>query len=334
MDTASLRKLQSEYNEKRNNAIFEANQRKLEIYKKYPDLEKIDNDISTYSIKTIQSILTEPDKSKVNDLKKTLNDLKAKKTELLKKHNITRKDFEPQYECSKCNDTGFIKKENETEFCSCIKQRLYNIQYNASNIYDLKNQNFKNFKLSYYSTKSDPEKYNQELSPRDNMKKIFEICNRFIENFDSPTQNNLLFCGSPGLGKTFHSSCIANELIQKDKTVLYQTASQMLEAIINTKFGKYDSDFINTINTVDLLIIDDLGTETPNKMKIDELFTIINQRLLNQDNHITKTIISTNLLMQNLYEIYEERICSRLIGNYDICLFYGDDIRIKKKVGV
>ena len=91
MDTASLRKLQSEYNEKRNNAIFEANQRKLEIYRKFPDLEKIDNDISTYSIKTIQSILTEPDKSKVNDLKKTLNDLKAKKTELLKKHNITRK---------------------------------------------------------------------------------------------------------------------------------------------------------------------------------------------------------------------------------------------------
>lgn len=333
MDTASLRKLLAEYNEKRNKAIFDANQRKLDIYKKYPDLEKIDNDISTYSIKTIQSILTEPNKSKVTDLKKTLNELKAKKTELLNKHNVSRSDFEPSYECKKCNDTGFVKKGNDTEFCSCIKQRLYNIQYNASNIYDLKNQNFKNFKLTYYSTKVDQEKYDQPLSPRDNMKKIIEICNHFVENFDDPNENNLLFCGSPGLGKTFLSSCIANELIQKGKTVLYQTASQMLESVINTKFGKYDSDFINTINTVDLLIIDDLGTETPNKMKIDELFTIINQRLLNQDNHITKTIISSNLLMQNLYEIYEERICSRLIGNYNICLFYGEDIRIKKKVG-
>ena len=46
MDTTSLRKLLAEYNEKRNNAIFAATQRKLDIYKKYPDLEKIDNDIS------------------------------------------------------------------------------------------------------------------------------------------------------------------------------------------------------------------------------------------------------------------------------------------------
>jgi DNA replication protein DnaC len=107
----------------------------------------------------------------------------------------------------------------------------------------------------------------------------------------------------------------------------------MLETIIDSKFGKGDKDFINTISNVDLLIIDDLGTETPNKMKIDELFTVINQRLLNQGNHITKTIISTNLLMEDLFNIYEERICSRIIGNYDICLFYGEDIRIKKKVG-
>ena len=140
MDTTSLRKLLAEYNEKRNNAIFAATQRKLDIYKKYPDLEKIDNDISTYSIKTIQSILTEPNKSKVNELKKTLNNLKAQKTKLLEKHGVSRTDFEPKYECNKCKDTGFVKKGNDTDFCTCIKQKLYNLQYNASNIYDLKNR--------------------------------------------------------------------------------------------------------------------------------------------------------------------------------------------------
>lgn len=333
MDTDSLRKLLAEYNEKRNKAIFDANKRKLEIYKKFPDIEKIDNEISSSSINQIQDILNNPDKNKVEDLKNNIKKLKAKKSTILKKHNITKADFEPHFECKKCKDTGYIKVGDKNEFCSCIKQRLYNIQYNSSNIYDLANQNFKNFKLTCYSNDVDEEKYGQSLSPRANMEKIIKICNNFIENFESPTQNNLLFCGSPGLGKTFLSSCIANELIQNGKTVLYQTATQMIDSIINSKFGKFDSEFSNTICNVDLLIIDDLGTETPNKMKIDELFFIINQRLLNQNNHITKTIISTNLLMPDLYNVYDERICSRLVGNYDICLFYGEDIRIKKKVG-
>ena len=82
--------------------------------------------------------------------------------------------------------------------------------------------------------------------------------------------------------------------------------------------------------SVDLLIIDDLGTECMNQMKFSELFNIINTRLLNQ-NHTTKTIISTNLSLKNLYNNYDERIVSRIVGNYNICYFFGDDIRFKKR---
>ena len=136
------------------------------------------------------------------------------------------------------------------------------------------------------------------------------------------------------MGKTFISSCIANELIKKGKTVLYQTAPIMLDNIIDYKFGKTNNNIVSTINSVDLLIIDDLGTETKNNLKITELFNIINSRLLNQNNTITKTIISTNLSLQELYNNYDERILSRIIGNYEACYFFGDDIRIKKKMSV
>jgi len=218
--------------------------------------------------------------------------------------------------------------------CSCIKQKLYNIQYNNSNIYDLANQSFSNFKLDCYSPDIDEQKYNKKISPRDNISTIKNICDKFIENFDDPAENNLLFCGNPGLGKTFLSSCIANELIKKGKTVLYQTAPIMLDSIIDYKFGKTSNNIVNTINSVDLLIIDDLGTESKNSIKLTELFNIINSRLLNQDNKITKTIISTNLSLQDLYDNYEERIVSRIIGNYNACYFFGDDIRIKKKLSI
>ena len=133
------------------------------------------------------------------------------------------------------------------------------------------------------------------------------------------------------MGKTFLSSCIANELLKQGKTVLYQTASVMLDAIIDYRFGKSTSskDIYEHLLNVDLLIIDDLGTEGTNQMKLVELFNILNSRLLNSKK-VTKTIISTNLSLQALFENYDERIVSRLVGNYDICYFFGEDIRFMK----
>ena len=149
----------------------------------------------------------------------------------------------------------------------------------------------------------------------------------FIKNFDNPKGKNLLFTGSPGLGKTFLSNCIAKELIDSGKIVLYQTAPAMLDNIVDCKFGKntVSKEFIDNIFESDLLIIDDLGTETMNNIKFTELFNVINTRIL--DNK--KTIISTNLSIQNLFSIYDERIVSRIVGYYDICKFFGDDIRFK-----
>ena len=77
------------------------------------------------------------------------------------------------------------------------------------------------------------------------------------------------------------------------------------------------------------MIIDDLGTENMNNMKFAELFTIINSRMLPQKNKITKTIISTNLDLSYLASQYGERIISRFAGGYNICPFFGEDIRIK-----
>ena len=67
-----------------------------------------------------------------------------------------------------------------------------------------------------------------------------------------------------------------------------------------------------------------------NDIKITELFTIINTRLLNQNHKITKTIISTNLTAPELFQTYTTRIGSRLAGNYRFLRFFGEDLRFKK----
>ena len=46
---------------------------------------------------------------------------------------------------------------------------------------------------------------------------------------------------------------------------------------------------------------------------------------------ITKTIISTNLNINDIFNHYEERIGSRIAGYYDIYYFFGDDLRFKKR---
>lgn len=327
----NLKTLLKQYEQKRNLAISISNNKKAEFYKKYPELQNIENSIAKLSINSIKLSLTGASKEEIDKINSKLEVLKKDKEDFIKKNKIDLSSLEPNFECMKCKDTGYIETNNGNGLCSCIKQKLYNINYNNSNIYDLENQNFNNFKLDYYSDKPDFEKYNSKISPRANIKAIEKICKNFIENFDNPDEHNLLFSGDTGLGKTFLSSCIANELIKKGKTVLYQTAPIMFDKIIDYKFGKSKNDIVSTIYSVDLLIIDDLGTESKNTLKSTELFNVINSRLLNQNNKVTKTIISTNLSLQDLYNNYDERIVSRIIGNYDACYFFGDDIRIKKK---
>ena len=325
-----------EYEQKRRNAENELDKRKLELYKKNPRLEEIEDEINKISINKTKSILI----NKLSDslskkFDEDLINLKKEKEDILKKEKIDESFFKPKYECKKCKDTGYIKSLNQkSEMCSCLKQRLINISYNKSNLSNLQKENFENFNANIFSNQKNVEKYKINISPRENIKTIRKAAENFVNNFDNPDTKNLFFTGNTGLGKTFMTNCIANELLNRGKTVLYQTAPVLLETIIDNKFNKYKTndtnDFNNQVLDTDLLIIDDLGTECINSMKLSELFTIINSRCLNLNNKVTKTIISTNFNIEQIFEIYEERIGSRIAGFYDIYYFFGEDFRLKK----
>ena len=218
--------------------------------------------------------------------------------------------------------------------CNCLKQRMINISYHKSNLSNLQKENFEHFDFNKFSDEVNLEKYKMNISPRENIKQIRKASIEFIQNFENPDIKNLFFTGNTGLGKTYMTNCIANELLKLGKTVLYQTAPVLLETIIDHKFNKYKTsnpnDFYEQVLTADLLIIDDLGTECINTMKLSELFTILNARGLNLNNKITRTIISTNLSIEQVFQVYEERIGSRIAGFYDIYYFFGDDLRLKK----
>lgn len=335
MDNSLLNQILHEYELKRNKAILEAEQRKKELLLVNPRLLEIENELSANSIQASKAILMSNKKEQASilaNLKKKNNALIKEKNTFIKNLSKENNYLNPHFECKLCKDTGYIQKDNTSSMCSCLKQRIFDIAYNKSNMGNLERENFSNFDLRIFSDKPDKEKYKSQISPRENIQIVREKAKAFIENFDNTEEKNLIFTGSTGSGKTFLTNCIANEVLKMGKTVLYQTAPVMFDEINNAKFSRENAkfDLYENILNVDLLIIDDLGTEKITDTKITELFTIINTRLLNQNHKITRTIISTNLNVDELFKTYTTRIGSRLAGNYRFIRFFGDDLRFKK----
>ena len=87
--------------------------------------------------------------------------------------------------------------------CNCLKQKIYNIEYNQKNKNIIKDQNFNNFNINLFSDKKDEKKYNSNISPKENIKDIKNAAISFIDNFDDENTKNLIFSGGTGLRKNF-----------------------------------------------------------------------------------------------------------------------------------
>ena len=331
MNNPQFKSILKKYEQKRLFAEQDLELRKKALYSKNKRLEEIDSELSSHAISTAKAMLSSG-KDTLEDFISKKNALQEERTTILKTLGKNPDFLLPTFECTLCKDTGYIYSLVGDAPCNCLKQELFNLEFNKYNMGNLEKENFKNFDCSLYSDVVDSEKYDSDISPRENILNIQKIAERFISNFDNPEEKNLLFRGQSGLGKTFLSNCIANELLKEKKTVLYQTAPVLLDEVISCRLNKPDANpnILKNILNADLLIIDDLGTESINSMKFTELFNILNTRLLNQNKRITKTIISTNFSLQEMYSVYDERIVSRIVGYYTVCKFFGDDIRFKK----
>lgn len=296
--------------------------RQLWGYEKEPRLKEIDDTISSLSVEAARKML-EGNTGAFSELKQKLSDLRMEKVSLIQSLGVDADYFKPQYTCPDCKDTGFIDGQK----CHCFKQEIINVVYSQSNIREiLSRENFSHFTYDYYDSKDiNPT---TGLSALETAKRAVNECQLFIKDFDHKPKN-LFFYGDTGVGKTFLSNCVAKELLEQGKSVIYFTAFQLFDILSKGVFER-DADAIaahQNIFDCDLLIIDDLGTEFANSFTTSQLFLCVNERILRQKS----TIISTNLDMNQIVDIYSERTLSRIISNYSIIKLFGDDIRIKKR---
>jgi len=336
MNTSIHNAIKSEYERRQKEAYDNLMFRKKKAYAEIAGLEAIEDEIHRTGLRYNKMILlgkTQADDA-VSELLSQIDSLKRKKIQLLVENGYPEDYLEIKYSCPKCKDTGYIEGGSGAVKCSCYKQQLINQLYSYSNLKLTERENFSTFNENLYSDKVDKAKYGIGISPRENILRIKERCLKFIENFDSPDEKNLFFSGPTGVGKTFMSNCIAMELMKRGKTVLYQTAPIIFNIINEYKVRAFnDDDFqdesYKSIFDAELLIIDDLGTETQSAARYAELLTILNVRQMNNLQRPCKIIISTNIGPKKLYEIYTERVASRIIGCFEGLMFVGDDLRKK-----
>lgn len=191
--------LLKKYEQKKQKAEFEAEQRKEELYQKIPKLQEIEDDLNNFGILTAKNILLH-NVSSLDKLKQKLENLKYEKARILQEENLPSNYLTPHYECSICNDTGYISKNDYTiEMCACLKQKLLDETFNKANMTNLHKENFDAFNEKLFSDEIDVAKYHFNISPRENIIMIKQKCLEFVENFDNPDYNNLLFTGNTGL---------------------------------------------------------------------------------------------------------------------------------------
>ena len=298
-------------------------ERLKEIYAKAPRLKELDDSIASRSVAQAHKYLDGQTQA-LTELKVQLANIRQERQALIRSLGYSTDYLAPIYDCPDCKDTGFINGKR----CHCFKQAMINVVYAQSNIRQiLEKENFDTFSYEYYS--DDDINPATGLSSLSTAKHAVMECRKFIDQFDKKPKN-LFFYGDTGVGKTFLSNCVAKELLDAGYSVIYFTAFQLFDILSKGVFEK-DSDAIaahQNIFDCDLLIIDDLGTELSNSFTTSQLFLCINERILRQKS----TIISTNLNMNQMVDIYSERTLSRISSNYTILKLVGDDIRIKRRM--
>ncbi|HAJ97330.1 MAG TPA: DNA replication protein DnaC [Ruminococcus sp.] len=307
-------------------AISEQEARSMEIDKKIPEFATINQQLAQTSLKILSAIQSGGNvQEKLETLKQ--NNLTAQEfsKSLLVENGYPADYLDTHYQCDMCSDTGYY----DGHYCDCLRSAIAFVGVaRMQRDTQLKLCSFEQFSLKYYEGKTIMDSNGMERDCYKVMKSTLSKCIEYASHFGN-TSESMLFVGKAGLGKTHLSLSIAKAVLETGHEVIYDSVINLLAKIEKEHFAKVESDIdtLSLLLDVDLLILDDLGTEFDTPFNVSTVYNIINTRL----NHNKPTIISTNLTFPEIKSRYAERITSRLFASYTAVPFYGSDIRLMKK---
>ena len=303
----------------------ENRQHLFEAYERVPRLKEIDLQLRRTMAMAAQAAFVSG-----SDAQEAMARVREENLQLqLERQALAAEYFEEGYlddspVCDCCGGLGYVG----SSMCECLRELCRQEQKKELSLLSGGKENFSQFRLEYYPDRPDPK---IGASPRFVMERNFKTCRTYAATF-SPSSGNLLFNGGTGLGKTFLSACIARTVADRGYSVVYETASHLFGKMERAKFSNDEEarKEIQKYNACDLLIVDDLGTEMPGQFVTAALYTLINDRMLENK----PMIISTNLNIEEIKRRYSPQIGSRLEGGFRLIPFLGEDIRVLKNKGL
>ena len=203
----------------------------------------------------------------------------------------------PDYNCTICEDTGF----DGARTCKCVRTEMSKLLMRDNGLEHL-------------------QEFEQSINNVDERTK--QIYNKLLQWCETSTRTkDLIFLtGAVGVGKTHLAKCMAKKLIDCGKIVNFTSAVKMA---YDTR--QLSDEVLHHYSRVEVLVIDDLGTENITSKTIQALYIILSER---KEKHLL-TIITTNLTPADIDNTYGERIYSRLVERTtSICFeLIGEDRR-------
>ena len=238
-------------------------------------------------------------------LQSEIKRLQKQQAALLAKLGLNESQLIPQYHCRKCEDTGYV----DGKACSCLQEEIRRLLIADSNVIN----------RSYtFANTTEMNRHNLAV-----YKKARQVC------MDGKT--NMLLTGNTGSGKTYLLTACANLCMDNSRSVLFVTAYTLNTRFLDAHLSDLESKqaILDNLTDVDVLVIDDLGTETVYKnVTAEYLFAVLNERIASGK----QTFVSTNLTLTEIRERYDERMFSRLVdpNTTFVAQLTGEDKRLKK----
>lgn len=159
-------------------------------------------------------------------------------------------------------------------------------------------------KLSILDKSSKTQTFENAKSLSDIETDYMQGFKRYCNNFDLARREGvgLLLYGNAGTGKTFYMSCVVNDLTNRGYKVLSFSISGYLNEIKkgydkNSEINNVEEKLLNTIDEVDLIAIDDAGSEKISKEWGEERMFNLFDRIYRQNKAL---IMTSNLSGEGL----------------------------------
>lgn len=239
---------------------------------------------------------------------------------------------------------NYDKNMIEYERCNCEKAVLFWKEFDLEQEEKQRQEKYRKIINDIYKDnyiKKRLQKYNFE-----NIIATYEntfIINQLIKFTDlcieSEMKNGLIIYGNIGYEKTYLAACIANKMIEQNKIVLMEKSSSIIDKI-RESFNKdelSETEIIELYSNVDMLIIDDFGSENLSKWAIEKLYKIISNRYDNElpiviTTRYNKEQLIGQLSIENDTEIAEEIV--EVLNEMCYGISIAGEIKAKEKVSI